>query len=60
MRDDELRLALEEMANAEADDDALRHADAPDRQRLRSRDRLARIRSHVDDIRILNRRRRPS
>ncbi len=50
MRDHELGLALRELSRAEVDDDALRRADATARVRARSRRRLARLQSHVDQL----------
>ncbi len=60
MHDEEMKHALRELAHAEADDDALRSAEATAPQQVHSRRRLARIRSHVDQLRTLNRRLPPS
>lgn len=50
----ELQLALQELAQAELDDAALHQTDATIEERLRSHDRLARLRAHVDQLRALD------
>lgn len=54
MHQRELQLALRELAQAELDDAALHQADASLEERIRSHDRLARLRSHVDQLRALD------
>lgn len=50
----ELQLALRELAQAELDDATLHQTEASLEERIRSHDRLARLRAHVDQLRALD------